>query len=216
MVAERVYVEVSGKTYDVKGKLRGFGLRWDGDRKVWKGSVDEKTLRKLSKLADKNPIELKTRTRKKQEKPAYDNEVDKGMLEKVYELAGEKIKAVILYAKPFSHWKNGRREGQIVFSEEDGEKVKVVAMVEGNKGEVLLSENAYRKTAKELLSKAQKVYNSMEEYRRENYLRFLEAREEAERYRETNHSWVRCWECGRLIPPGQATRDLNGEWYCGC
>ncbi|MEM4546826.1 MAG: hypothetical protein QW328_08725 [Nitrososphaerota archaeon] len=27
---------------------------------------------------------------------------------------------------------------------------------------------------------------------------------------------VRCHVCGRLIPPGEAERDLNGEWYCGC
>lgn len=32
----------------------------------------------------------------------------------------------------------------------------------------------------------------------------------------TNSTWVRCWSCGRLVPAGQATRDVNGEWYCGC
>lgn len=97
-----IYVaEVSGRTYDIKEELKRLGLRWDGDRKVWKGTVSEKELNELGKLADKFPIYVKTR-------------------------------------------------------------------------------------------------------------RFL--REEEEEY--TNSTWVRCWECGRLVPPGQATKD-NG-WYCGC
>lgn len=125
------------------------------------------------------------------------------MLEKVYAAVGEKIKAVILYANPSSRYVNGR-------------KVKVVARVKGNKGEILLSENTYKKTAKELLEKAERVYKSVKDYRLENYLEFLREKEEAERYRYTNSTWVRCWECGRLIPPGQATKDVNGEWYCGC
>lgn len=111
-----IYVEVSGRTYDVKEKLKVFGLRWDGDRKVWKGTVSEKELRKLSKLADKFQIEIKTRTRKRHK--TYEDKRD--LLEKFY------------------------------------------------------------------ASKS------------------------------TNSTWVRCWECGRLIPPGQATKDVNGGWYCGC
>ncbi|QID33071.1 hypothetical protein [Pampinifervens florentissimum] len=209
-----IYVEVSGRTYDVKEKLKSLGLRWDGDRKVWKGTVSEKALRKLGKLADKFPIEIKTRTRKRHEL-TYEDEVDKDLLEKVYAIVGEKIKAVILYANPYSHYVHDR---DVVFTAgelKDG-KVKVVARVKGNEGEVLLSENAYKKTAKELLEKAQRVYKSVEDYRLENYLEFLREKEEAERYRYTNSTWVRCWECGRLIPPGQATKDLNGEWYCGC
>jgi len=197
-----IYVEVSGRTYDVKEKLKSLGLRWNGDRKVWKGTVSEEALRELGELADKFPIEIKTRTRKRHEL-TYEDEVDKDLLEKVYAIVGEKIKAVILYANPYSRYVHDR-------------KVKVVARVKGNKGEVLLSENAYKKTAKELLEKAQRVYKSVEDYRLENYLEFLRKKEEAERYRYTNSTWVRCWECGRLIPPGQATKDFNGAWYCGC
>lgn len=98
------YVEVSGRTYNIKEKLKSFGLMWDGDRKVWKGTVSEKELRELYELANKFPIEI------------------------------------------------------------DEDEVK-----------------GYRYT------------NS-----------------------NTNSTWVRCWECGRLIPPGQATRDVHNGWYCGC
>lgn len=195
-----IYVEVSGRTYDVKEKLKSLGLRWNGDRKVWKGTVSEEALRELGELADKFPIEIKTR---KRHELTYEDEVDHDLLEKVYAAVGEKIKAVILYANPSSRYVNGR-------------KVKVVARVKGNKGEILLSEDTYKKTAKELLEKAERVYKSVKDYRLENYLEFLREKEEAERYRYTNSTWVRCWECGRLIPPGQATKDVNGEWYCGC
>lgn len=104
-----IYVEVSGRTYDVKEKLKSLGLRWDGDRKVWKGTVSEEALRKLDKLADRFPIEIETReieirTRKKRYELTYDDEDD----------------------------------------------------------------------------------------------------------------LVRCWVCGRLVPRSQATKDTNGEWYCGC
>ena len=34
--------------------------------------------------------------------------------------------------------------------------------------------------------------------------------------RRHNDGYVRCWACGRLVPKWQATRDVNGEWYCGC
>jgi len=208
-----IYVEVSGRTYDVKEKLKSLGLRWNGDRKVWKGTVSEEALRELGELADKFPIEIKTR--RKRHELTYEDEVDHDLLEKVYAIVGEKIKAVIPYANPYSHYVHDRK---VVFTAgelKDG-KVKVVARVKGNKGEVLLSENAYKKTAKELLEKAQRVYKSVEDYRLENYLEFLREKEEAERYRYTNSTWVRCWECGRLIPPGQATKDFNGAWYCGC
>lgn len=98
-----VYVEVSGKTYDVKEKLKAFGLRWDRDRKVWKGTVSEEALRRLTKLAERHELTLTY-----EERYGYTNSTN------------------------------------------------------------------------------------------------------------TNYAWVRCWECGRPIPPGQATRDGNGKWYCGC
>ena len=94
-------VEVSGRTYGVKEKLKEFGLIWDGNRKVWKGTVSEDGLRKLNKLADKFQIQIEIKTK--------------------HEL------------------KAGRSE-----------------------------------------------------------------------------RWVRCWECGRLVPAWQAQKDVNGEWYCGC
>lgn len=35
-----IYVEVSGRTYDVKEKLKSLGLRWDGDQgKLRKASM---------------------------------------------------------------------------------------------------------------------------------------------------------------------------------
>ena len=103
------YVQVSGKTYEVKETLKRLGLRWDGDEKVWKGVVNENALHKLTELANKYQIEL-----------TYEDDED-------------------------------------------------------------------------------------------DY-------EEADRYtnRYTNSTWVRCWECGRPIAPGKATKDVNGKWYCGC
>ncbi|MDM7320216.1 MAG: hypothetical protein P3W91_000640 [Fervidobacterium sp.] len=106
------YVEVSGRTYAVKEKLKNLGLVWDSDRKLWKGTVSENDLKELDKLADKFQIEIKTRE--------------------------------------LTH-------------EDEQETVR------------------YRYTNK-----------------------------------YTNSKWVRCWVCGRLIPPGRATKDVSGQWYCGC
>lgn len=203
MVAERVYVEVSGKTYDVKEKLKSLGLRWDGDRKVWKGTIDEGYLNKLEKLAEKNSLELSKRSL--WTPPAYDNEVDQEALQKVYEIAGEKISAFVFYASPRFYRRNSK-----VVSSADAGKVRVVAKVVGDKGTVMLAEDTYKKTAKELLRKAKKVYESVEDYDREMFYRFKE-----DRWDGRNRGYVRCWECGRLVPPGEAEWDGNG-WYCGC
>ena len=102
-----VYVEVSGRTYDVKEKLKSLGLRWDGDRKVWKGTIDEGYLDKLEKLAEENSLELSLSKKSMWTPPVLKN-----------------------------RW--GRNRG-----------------------------------------------------------------------------YVRCWECGRLVPPGEAEWDGSG-WYCGC
>ena len=98
------YVEVSGKTYNVKETLKRLGLRWDGDEKVWKGTLSEEEFMELTELADEHPIEIKTR----------------------------------------------------------------------------------------------------------------DIRDIKTSIRRHDDGYVRCWECGRLVPKWQATRDVNGEWYCGC
>lgn len=105
-----IYVEVSGGTFYVKEKLKSFGLMWDGNRKVWKGTIDEGHFNELEKLAEKNSLELSKRSLTP---PAYDEDEDR--------------------------W--------------DG--------------------------------------------------------------RNRNRGYVRCWECGRLVPPGEAEWDGSG-WYCGC
>lgn len=114
----------------------------------------------------------------------------------IFEKVGTKIDILILYQKPVT--KQGR---------------KIVAEIYTPKGHFLIADTAFERDGKELKEKARKIYNSKTEFIKDQKRQLYEMIERSRS--ETNRSWVKCWECGRMVPPGKAIRDANG-WYCGC
>lgn len=99
------------------------------------------------------------------------------------------------------------------YEELNGQKVRIVAKAYSADGDKVarIKEETWKEAGEVLKSKAKKVFNSVEQAERYFWYKTKEDLKDS----GTNKFWVRCWECGRPIPPGQGFWDGNG-WYCGC
>lgn len=118
-------------------------------------------------------------------------------MEDIFKRIG-KVDTLILYQRSVT------REGK-----------RIVAEAHTNKGIFFITDNAFKRDGERLKKGAKKIYYSKTDYVNacKNYL--FNVIKSNNTYNNTNKFWVKCWECGKPIPPGEATWDGSG-WYCGC